>query len=211
MPKALIADDHALIRRGLREMLEGCAPDMAVLEVETLPQVVDCLTRDPDIGLTLLDLVIPGARGLEGLELLRQHFPAVAVVVVSADETPALIRRALAAGAAGYLPKSTRPEVMAGALRLVLAGGVYVPPSMIDREEEPEPGLPALDPATLGLTERQADILMLLGEGLSNRTIGSRLGLAEQTVKNQVSQTLRRLGVASRIEAAVLARRYRKD
>ena len=126
MPKALIADDHALIRFGLREMLEGCWPEVEVLEVETLPQVVSCLTRDPEIGLVLLDLVIPGARGLEGLDLLRRHFPAVAVVVVSADETPSLIRRALAAGAAGYLPKSTRTEVMAGALRLVLAGGIYV-------------------------------------------------------------------------------------
>ncbi|MDO9502189.1 response regulator transcription factor [Falsiroseomonas sp.] len=210
MLKALIADDHALIRSGLREMLEACAPGMPVLEVENLPQVVDCLSRDPEIGLVLLDLVIPGARGLEGLDLLRQHFPAVAVVVVSADETPALIRRALAAGAAGYLPKSTRTEVMAGALRLVLAGGVYVPPSIIDGEEEPAPERPALDPKTLGLTDRQGEIFVLLGEGLSNRAIGARLGLAEQTVKNQVSQTLRRLGVASRIEAAVLARRYRQ-
>lgn len=210
MPKALIADDHALIRFGLREMLEGCWPEVEVLEVETLPQVVSCLTRDPEIGLVLLDLVIPGARGLEGLDLLRRHFPAVAVVVVSADETPTLIRRALTAGAAGYLPKSTRTEVMASALRLVLAGGVYVPPSLIDREEKAEPDLPVLDPATLGLTERQGEILMLLGEGLPNRAMGDRLGLAEQTVKNQVSQTLRRLGVASRFEAAVLARRYRK-
>jgi DNA-binding NarL/FixJ family response regulator len=210
MPKALIADDHALIRFGLREMLEGCWPEVEVLEVETLPQVVSCLTRDPEIGLVLLDLVIPGARGLEGLDLLRRHFPAVAVVVVSADETPSLIRRALAAGAAGYLPKSTRTEVMAGALRLVLAGGIYVPPSLIDRDENPEPDQPTLDPAKLGLTERQGDILLLLAAGLSNRAIGDRLNLAEQTVKNQVSQVLRRLGLGSRVEAAVLARRYRK-
>ena len=74
MPKALIADDHALIRFGLREMLEGCWPEVEVLEVETLPQVVSCLTRDPEIGLVLLDLVIPGARGLEGLDQLRRHF-----------------------------------------------------------------------------------------------------------------------------------------
>ncbi len=210
MPKALIADDHALIRFGLREMLEGCWPEVEVLEVETLPQVVSCLTRDPEIGLVLLDLVIPGARGLEGLDLLRRHFPAVAVVVVSADETPSLIRRALAAGAAGYLPKSTRTEVMAGALRLVLAGGIYVPPSLIDRDENPEPDQPTLDPAKLGLTERQGDVLLLLAAGLSNRAIGDRLNLAEQTVKNQVSQVLRRLGLGSRVEAAVLARRYRK-
>ncbi|WP_372053404.1 response regulator transcription factor (plasmid) [Tistrella mobilis] len=207
--RAMIVDDHALIRSGLREMLEICAPGTAVVEVATLTEAADALTRDPGIGLVLLDLNIPGARGLEALDVLRRHFPSVAVAVVSADEQPAIMRKALASGAAGYLPKSLRSEVLESALRLVLAGGVYVPPAALDAEE-PEPADPVrLDTGALGLTRRQGEILKLLAHDLPNRAIAERLGLAEQTVKNQVSQMLRRLDLGSRAEAAALARRYR--
>ena len=134
--RAMIADDHALIRSGLREMLDLCAPGLDIVEAASLPEAASRLAGDPSIGLVLLDLNIPGARGLEALAVLRRHFPSVAVAVVSVDERPGLMRQALAAGAAGYLPKSMRAEVLEGALRLVLAGGVYVPPAALDGEDE---------------------------------------------------------------------------
>jgi DNA-binding NarL/FixJ family response regulator len=190
-------------------MLELCAPGTAVVEVATLTEAADALGRDPGIGLVLLDLNIPGAKGLEALEVLRRHFPSVAVAVVSADEQPAIMRKALAAGAAGYLPKSLRAEVLESALRLVLAGGIYVPPAALDAEEPAADAPVGLDAGALGLTRRQGEILKLLAHDLPNRAIADRLGLAEQTVKNQVSQMLRRLDLGSRAEAAALARRYR--
>ena len=90
--RAMIADDHALIRSGLREMLDLCAPGLDIVEAASLPEAASLLAADPSIGLVLLDLNIPGARGLEALAVLRQHFPSVAVAVVSADERPGLMR-----------------------------------------------------------------------------------------------------------------------
>ncbi|MEN2976755.1 response regulator transcription factor (plasmid) [Tistrella bauzanensis] len=230
--RAMIADDHALIRAGLREMLDLCAPGLDIVEAASLPEAASLLAADPSIGLVLLDLNIPGARGLEALAVLRRHFPSVAVAVVSADERPGLMRQALAAGAAGYLPKSMRAEVLEGALRLVLAGGVYVPLAALDGEDDASSPAapwsdapwsdasaadaavdtlpPPVDTAALGLTARQGDVLRLAATGLANRQIADRLGLAEQTVKNQMSQILHRLGLRSRAEAMALIRHRRR-
>jgi len=206
--KLLIADDHALVRRGLKTLLQTIDPGLEVLEADSFPEVLEHMVRNDDISLVLLDLVLPGTNGLDGLRLVREQYPDVAVLIVSMSEDPTDIRDALALGAVGYVPKSTGDAVLAGAIRLVLAGGTYLPPQVLDGARPLSSA--GSEPTPAGLTDRQRAILDLLSTGASNKRIASRLGLAEQTVKNNVTVLLRHLGAANRTEAVALARMRRQ-
>ena len=155
----------------------------------------------PDIDAVLLDLLMPGVNGMSALAAFRTLHPALPVLVVSASEDAAHVRGALATGASGYVPKSAASKTMLAALRLVLAGEVYVPSLMLNgAEPSPEPAGPR------GLTLRQSDVLRLLVQGRSNKEIGRALDLSVKTVKAHVTAVFRRLEVANRTEAALRAR-----
>jgi len=160
--------------------------------------------REPEgVDLVLLDLGLPGYTGIEALTTFRQAFPQPQVVVVSATEDRASVLRALDAGAAGYVPKTHPPKLIAAALRLVAQGGTYVPPQALQPvEDEAAPrSLP-------DLTERQIDVLRLILRGLPNKNIATRLKIAEDTVRHHACAAYAVLGVSSRTEAmAAIARR----
>ncbi|HEY2337887.1 MAG TPA: response regulator transcription factor [Burkholderiales bacterium] len=205
--KILIADDHALFRDGLRYMLAGLADEVTILEAKDSTEALATVGATPDLDLVLLDLAMPGMDGLAGLRALRGRRPALPVVILSASEEPIDVRRAIESGAMGFIPKASSSAVMLGALRLVLSGGVYVPPAYLARSRAGTTPITAPSADTLGLTPRQHDVLRLLGQGQSNKEIARVLGLAEGTVKLHISAILRALGVSNRTRAVVAAAR----
>jgi DNA-binding NarL/FixJ family response regulator len=218
--KVLIVDDHALIRDALRRVLEQLEREVTVFEAGDCGQAFRVIEAQPDLDLVLLDLNLPGMHGLAALTELRTRYPAVSVVVVSAANDRVSVTQALDHGAMGYIPKSSSNELLASALRLVVSGGIYIPPEILGRSEpqmkprnvdSPAPDAggspPRLLPSDLGLTERQAQILILLMQGKSNKLICRELDVAESTVKNHVTHVLKTLNVTSRTQAVIAAAR----
>lgn len=201
----LIVDDHALVREALGRVVLGLVPDARILEAADPASAFRRLEQEPDADLALLDLTLPGMHGLAALKQLRARHPTLAVVIVSATVDRETVRLALEAGAAGYIPKTSSNEVLRSALQLVLAGGVYIPPEFagrtVDAPAAPPPG--ALSAASLGLTERQAEILALVMKGEPNKVICRELDLAESTVKNQITAILKALKVTNRTQAVL--------
>jgi DNA-binding NarL/FixJ family response regulator len=204
--KVLIADDHALLRTGLIDAVAHLHPEPAALEAADAAQVMDILSAHPDLDLVLLDLFMPGANGFDLLSRVCGSAIGAPVVVLSASEETAHMRKALDCGAAGFIPKSAPREIMLSALRLVLAGGVYVPPDVIHAPQRgrSEAIPPPVDPGVL--TARQQQVLRLLGLGRSNKQIARDLDLSENTVKIHVAGILRTLGAGNRTEAVMRAR-----
>jgi DNA-binding NarL/FixJ family response regulator len=211
--KFLVVDDHVLIREAVRGVLNELKGDATILEAENSGQAVDIVAEHADLGLILLDLNLPDRDGLAVLSELRECYPAIPVVVLSAQQDRNSVVKALNLGALGFIPKSGQRSVMLSALRLVFAGGVYIPPEILAREggaPEPTPTLSRLGldsrrvtPSELGLTERQLDILALVMQGKSNKAICRILDLAEPTVKNHVTAMLKVLKVSNRTEAVI--------
>lgn len=203
--KILVVDDHPLIVEALVQLLPQLAPDVTVRSARDPAEAMEVLDNEPDVTLVLLDLALPGARGLDFLGDLKLDYPGVPIVVLSATHDPATIMAALGAGAHGFIPKNADAEKLLDALRTVLDGNVY-------RAEEclpmPDGNGVQLAPDALGLTARQTDVLKLLVQGKPNKLICRDLTLSEGTVKVHVSAILKALRVHSRAEAiAVLARR----
>jgi DNA-binding NarL/FixJ family response regulator len=162
-----------------------------------------------DLDLVLLDLNLPGLSGIPALKLWRRRYPDVPVVVLSAATDQQTVLAAIEAGAAGFIPKSSSNEVMVNALRLVLAGGKYLPPEVLsharDNVTRRAPQGTTLCVETLGLSARQAEVLKFIARGASNKVICRELGLAERTVKAHVTAVFRALKVTNRTEAAIEA------
>ena len=213
--KVLIVDDHELIRAALARVLTGLSADAVVREAADPRRAFEVIEAEPDLDLVLLDLALPGMHGLTALQALREEHPSISVVVVSATADRDSVQRALDHGALGFIPKSSSNEVLKNALRLVLAGSIYIPPEMLGRgpaslpmEQAPDAGRNTT-PADIGLTERQAQILALMMRGEPNKLICRELNLAESTVKNQVTAILRALNVTSRTQAVLAVAKLR--
>lgn len=228
--KILLIDDHPLILSAFESLIlrveEGCE----LLGAESADEARALLAAHPDIDLILMDLMLADVDGFELLAELRREHPTVPVMVVSASEKGDDMMRALQDGAMGFVPKRASNELLAEALRLVMAGGVYVPPTMgrgmvetsdpvlsndsrtalvegltlveaLPPSGEANAGTPSFD--SLGLTRRQREVLALLLEGKSNKVIARELNLSVETVKDHVAAVLRGLGVHSRTQAVL--------
>lgn len=206
--RILVCDDHAVFRAGLRAVLGELSAEAELLEAADVAQALALAGAHADLALALLDLHMPGTDGRTGLRQLRAAHPTLPVVIVSAADDPAEMRRVLAEGASGFIPKSSRSEELVAALRLVLAGGVYLPRALLDA--------PAASPGAERsrrrreragtLTERQIEVLSLMARGLTNREICGVLKIAEGTVKTHIAAIFETLEVTNRTEAAVAAR-----
>lgn len=207
--KILLVDDHVLIREAMRSVLRELDGAGSVIEAGSAGEARALLERNPDISLVLLDLRLPDGDGLDVLTELRVTFPAAAVVMLSAFSDRDNVVRALDGGAQGFIAKTSSRDVLLGALRLVLAGGIYIPPDIlratapVTAPTKPLSAEDAPQPADLGLTGRQLDVLALMMQGKSNKLICRQLALAEPTVKNHVSAILRALNVTNRTEAVL--------
>jgi DNA-binding NarL/FixJ family response regulator len=213
--KILVVDDHPLILEALHHVLRQLDGEVEVYDARTAEDGRHLVADHPDAGLLLLDLTLPGADGFSLLEELRADHPAMPVVVISASDRREDILRAIDLGAMGYIPKSSSNQVTLQALRLVLSGGVYLPPIALSARDDPADAPPpaADDAAThttareLGLTARQAQVLALILQGKPNKVICRELGLAEGTVKIHVAAILRALNVSTRTQAVIEASR----
>ena len=203
--KILIADDHALFREGVRQVLNQLADAIVVVEAADCPQTLAAIETHGDFALVLLDLYMPGENGFTALDTLSRSYRALPIVVLSGSEDPADMRRALDKGAAGYIPKSASVAVILSALRLVLAGGIYVPPQLLQREARAAP-TPAA--TTRKLTPRQIDVLGRVIEGKPNKIIAAELSLSEATVKAHITAVFTALNVTNRTMAARAAERF---
>jgi len=197
----LLIDDHVLFREGLKFLLRSLD---AALEVDEAGDCAKALEHAAAraYDLVLLDLKMPGVAGLDALAALRDAIPAAPLVVLSGEDNPGVVRAAIERGAMGFIPKSSTPEVLIQALRLVLARGVYLPRAVLDA-----PAVPAAESGTAlrGLTPRQMDVLHCVIQGKSNKVIARELDVSEGTVKAHLSSVLRALGARSRTEAVYAA------
>lgn len=198
--KVLIADDHPLVRDALGRAVRELDADVQVCEAGEFGSLLR-LATEGGADLALVDLNMPGMDGVKGLQRLREAAPTLPVVVASGQEDAATIRAVLAAGAMGFIPKSERSEVLLGALRLVQAGGTYVPARLLDPA-----AAPLREPSSADLTPRQLDVLHCLLRGEPNKLIARELGLTEGTVKIHIAAILRALHARNRTEAVVRAR-----
>ena len=205
----LISDDHPLVRQALGQAISGELPDARFSEASTLDETLAILDSDGDIDLLLLDLNMPGMQGFSGLFCIREAYPQVAVVIISATESTAVVRRSIEYGAAGFIPKSSSMDTIRAAVRALLRGDRWVPdPSEIGSTTGASTGLAA----QIGsLTRQQLRVLMLLTEGKLNKQIAFDLNITEATVKAHVSAILQKLDVSSRTQAVILVQQLRPD
>jgi two-component system nitrate/nitrite response regulator NarL len=197
--KILVVDDHAILRQGLAALLRDSGAASEVVHAANVAQGLAMAAAHPDLDAVLLDLKLPGGDGINAIAALARTNPVLPIIILSASEDPADVRRALDMGALGYVPKSSSPETLLSALRLVMAGEIYVPPLMLEAERNGSG--PRLD----SLTPRQTQVLAALAGGLSNRELAARFDLSEKTVKVHVSAIFRALEVTNRTQAARVA------
>ena len=200
----LIADDHPLFRGALREAVNGLFDRAQIAEAGTFEEVTELLERGGDIDLILLDLRMPGVRGFSGLMYLRAQYPSLPIVVVSANDDPAVIRRCMEFGASGFIPKTLGVEALRQAVAQVLRGEVWTPPD-VDLQRDTDAESAAVIARLATLTPQQVRVLMMLSGGLLNKQIAYELGVSEATVKAHVSAILQKLGVESRTQAVIAA------
>jgi DNA-binding NarL/FixJ family response regulator len=212
--KVLLVDDHPLILSALKAMIENLSPGVMVNAVSSAAAARAVLQAEHDHDLMLLDLQLGDANGFELLIEVRRTDPELSVVVLSSSDRASDVIQAIDLGAMGFLPKRMTTEDLAEALRLVIAGGIYVPTMTLcqvhdaddsrtapaDRASAPD-SMPSFE--SMGLTPRQADVLTLLLQGKSNKDIARRLVLSVETVKDHVQAVLRALGVSSRTQAVL--------
>ncbi len=204
--KIIIADDHPLVQAALKNSLADLLPGAEILECYNLDEVMALVTRlAGEVDLVLLDLHMPGTHGFAGLFAMLSQHPTVPVAILSAVQEPAMIRRAIHFGASGYIPKALSLSAMAQAISAILRGEIFVPPGI--RIESDAPSDPDVELARrfASLSVQQLRVLTMVVDGKLNKQIAGDLGVSEQTIKVHVSTILRKLGVISRTQAAVLA------
>ncbi|MDB5969625.1 MAG: Two component transcriptional regulator, LuxR family [Hydrocarboniphaga sp.] len=202
----LLADDHPLFRAALRETLVKLMPGVRVVESASVAELQVAVQANSEADLLLLDLRMPGSQGFSTLIELRAQYPALPIAIVSAEEDPGVIRRALDFGASGFIPKSSSSEKIAEGLRAVLEGSTWVPPEMLIGESAADADA-ELAARVASLTPQQFRVLTLLADGRLNKQIGGDLDISEATIKAHVTAILRKLGLSRRTQAAVLAQR----
>jgi len=203
--KILLVDDHALFRDGMHYVLNQLDAQAEIVDAGSFLDGLSAAEANPDLDLALLDLNMPGSDGATSIKLFRARYPSIPVVVVSGSDQRHEIESAMNSGAMGFISKSSSSKIMVQALRMVLDGGVYLPPQLLQQK------IACVEPVSgdkrnwrtneFGLTQRQMEVLQQLARGLSNRDIAQAIGLAEGTIKIHVAAIFAALRVNTRMEA----------
>ena len=207
--KLILADDHTLFRDGLALLLKAHCADCEVWEGGGLDAALAEAQAHPDADVALLDLQMPGMDGVQGIRRFVELHPALPLIILTGAEDPQQIQDVLAAGASGFIPKSSTPAVMLSAIQLVRSGGTYIPPQFLfsaSVSAHTPPSSSIRERAQTQLTDRQMQVLRLLAAGKPNKAICRELNIEEGTVKAHIATVFRVLDVANRTEAASVAR-----
>ncbi|WOJ97981.1 response regulator transcription factor [Congregibacter brevis] len=204
--KILVVDDHALFREGLCHLLKGLETSVRIIEAQDAASAFAALDAHQDLDLMLLDLNMPGADGFSILATASKNHPTVPIAVLSASVDQADVDRVMQTSAMGYIHKNTSTKVMLGAVRLILDGGVYTPPSSSVDE-----GVTAKQHTPDTLTPRQSEVLSKVAAGASNKQIAATLDITEATAKMHLSSIFKALGVKNRTQAALVAKKMNLD
>jgi DNA-binding NarL/FixJ family response regulator len=197
-----VVDDHPLFRNALATALEDVARESRIFEAGSLEEILARLDRGLELDLMLLDLTLPGMQGALGVLQARAAYPELPLIVVSANEEAGLIEHCMLLGAAGYVPKSEPVQRIRHAVRLVLAGGAWLPEGF-RQPGAPDPARRRLLAQMTTLTRRETEVLIRMSRGLHNREIALDLEISEATVKAHASRLLSKLGVESRTQAVI--------
>ena len=202
--KAIIADDHPLFRGALKQAVQSVI-DGEIYEAENFEQTMSLLEEHPEIDVVFLDLNMPGNEGFTGLSAIRNAYPSIQAVMVSAEENPTIIRKALDFGASGYIPKSSDLNDIADAISVILDGELWLPEGVKEKvdgiqNEEGQAFAKKLDQ----LTPHQFRVLKLVADGLLNKQIAYELDVQETTIKQHMSAILKKLGVFNRTQAGII-------
>ena len=211
MREILIADDHPLFRDALKHALSQAMPEARLLDAESVSSLQSLVEDHAEADLLLLDLQMPGANGFSALAYMRGQYPGLPVIVVSAQEDAATVRRAIAHGASGYVPKSASVETIGEAVRAVLDGDVWLPPHLSAPPGALKPDEVNVAALIAELTPQQFRVLGMIAEGLLNKQIAFELGVSEATIKAHMTAIMRKLGVSNRTQVALCASQLALD
>ena len=203
--KILIADDHALFRDGLGLYLEKLEPSAVILQASSYSQLFKLLSSDRKINFVFFDFEMSDMPWQDALKKIKEIAPDVSFAIISGSEDTRTIKTVLSSGAKGYLPKRLDAKVLNNALRLILDGGTYVPPNLIENHSQD-----TADNKNSGiknLTIRQSQVLDLIAQGKSNKQIAFDMGVSESTVKLHINALLRSLHVSNRTQAVITAQK----
>jgi len=206
MREVLIADDHPLFRDAMRRAIQQALPGVVLREADSVNALQAAIDAHPDLELLLLDLHMPGANGFSALVHIRGQHPGLPIVIVSAHEESGVIRRAIAHGASGYIPKSAPVGTIVEAVRKVVDGDIWMPESVRGVAAALNPAEVSVATQVAQLTPQQFRVLNMIAEGLLNKQIAYELGVSEATVKAHMTAIMRKLGVSNRTQVALLAR-----
>jgi DNA-binding NarL/FixJ family response regulator len=213
--KVLLVDDHVLFREGLSMLLRSLMEGVEIFEAGSSREAMSQVESHSGMDLILMDIGLPDMSGIEAIGLMREKYPEIPVVALSSSEDKQTVLSAVDKGAMGFVPKSASSSILTSALRLILAHGIYLPPSVFLGDRHVVTGgrapRPANDspktttPADLGLTPRQAEVLFRILQGKPAKVISRELELSTSTVKTHTSAVLRALNVTTRTQAIVAA------
>ena len=203
MLKILIADDHELFLDGLRLVLTDLDEEVSIDTVHNHLELQEKAKGDVSYDLILTDLAMPGMNWHESLRLLKENNPNTPIVILSAVTDSENVLQAIDIGASGFIPKTSTSKIILGALHLILAGGLYLPPELLSLSEKEETDNENKGP----LTPRQLDVLRLMGQSKPNKVIARELNLSEGTVKLHVTAILKALDVTNRTGAVIAGKR----
>lgn len=203
--KIIIADDHPLFRAALKYTLQGANSfaELEIVECQTIAEVHVQLESDAEPDVVLLDLHMPGATGFGGLVNLRSCFPSIPIVIISGDDSHAVVCKAEQLGAAGFISKALTPEKLQQAIAAVLDGRTWFDKAAAERDPE----LEDIAARVASLTPHQFRVFSMVSLGLLNKQIGYDLNVTEPTVKSHVTAIMRKLGVRKRTEVILLAKK----
>lgn len=205
MVKVLIADDYALFRDAMALLIGQLDEEANVVQVSTFAQLLKVLESDDKPDLIVVDLDIQQAAWERSFDLVRQKASGARILIVSASENPRAVRAVLGKGACGCINKRTETKILTNALKLILDGGIYIPPAALTRELDEK----YLRPGDLNsvLTKRQLQVLSMAAKGMSNKQIAYELDLSESTIKLHINSMMKVLGVLNRTQAVIAALR----
>jgi DNA-binding NarL/FixJ family response regulator len=207
MLKILIADDHQMVREGVKGVLCALDAELMTFEAEDFEGVVNAVTSHTDIDLILLDISMPGMKGIKNIVDLKALAPDIPIAILSAHNDPSLIKEALSLGADGYISKTSKTAIMLSAIRLILDGEMYIPSLYLESNNTQTKNDINLNSTLDKLTPRQREVYGLMRTGASNKEIARQIGCTDSTVKAHVTMILKALSVTSRAKACALEQR----